>query len=57
MIDALPGRDTAMAPHHYTLHAATPAGPAGPPPWQQLPVAAEGTGRDPGTAARLPGLA
>ncbi|MFJ6141258.1 condensation domain-containing protein [Kitasatospora sp. NPDC092286] len=50
VVAALPGRDTAMAPHHYVVHR---AGPGAPPPWDALPVAAEGGGRAPEVAARL----
>ncbi|WP_308222464.1 condensation domain-containing protein [Kitasatospora sp. A2-31] len=70
VVAALPGRDTAMAPHHYTVHAlqAAPAAgardagvrdgqpPAGPPAWESLPVTGEGTGRSPEIAAAHPGL-
>ncbi|MEV0531597.1 condensation domain-containing protein [Kitasatospora sp. NPDC050463] len=52
VIGALPGRDTAMAPHHYVVHAAA-ADVAGPPPWGELPVVAEGAGRSPEVAGRL----
>lgn len=57
VVAALPGRDTAMAPHAYVIHAADPAAaPAGPPSWDTLPVTAEGTGRDPEVATRIPRL-
>ncbi|GAA1388130.1 condensation domain-containing protein [Kitasatospora putterlickiae] len=42
VIAALPGRDTAMAPHHYVLH---PRPDTLPPTWSTLPVLAEGSGR------------
>ncbi|MFJ9950892.1 condensation domain-containing protein [Kitasatospora sp. NPDC091207] len=51
VIGALPGRDTAMAPQHYVVHAA--ADPALPPHWGELAVVAEGTGRCPEVAGRL----
>ncbi|MFI2610461.1 condensation domain-containing protein [Kitasatospora sp. NPDC018619] len=46
VIAALPGRDTAMAPHHYTVRHATPAGER----------SAAGDGRDPAVVARLSAL-
>ncbi|MGV9269742.1 condensation domain-containing protein [Kitasatospora sp. NPDC003701] len=52
VVGALPGRDTAMAPQHYVVHAAA-ADPAGPPSWGELPVVAEGTGRSPDVVGRL----
>ncbi|MFF1903751.1 condensation domain-containing protein [Kitasatospora sp. NPDC058218] len=52
VIGALPGRDTVMAPHHYVVHAAA-ADRAGPPPWGELPVVAEGAGRSPEVEGRL----
>ncbi|MFE2722717.1 condensation domain-containing protein [Kitasatospora sp. NPDC059327] len=51
VIGALPGRDTAMAPQHYVVHAA--ADPALPPHWGELAVVAEGSGRCPEVAGRL----
>ncbi|MFF7454389.1 condensation domain-containing protein [Kitasatospora sp. NPDC008115] len=42
VIAALPGRATAMAPHHYIVHARPDAVP---PVWSDLPVLAEGSGR------------
>ncbi|MFB7614819.1 condensation domain-containing protein [Kitasatospora sp. NPDC056181] len=47
VVAAIPGRDTAMAPHHYVVHTATGPRPSGPIPWGGLPVTAEGAGRDP----------
>ena len=43
VVEALPGRDTAMAPQHYVIHRGDPGSPDG---WDVLPVAAEGSGRD-----------
>jgi Condensation domain len=40
-----PGRHTAMAPTHYSLHVSTPVDPAEDSAWQALPVLAEGDGR------------
>ncbi|MFF2662008.1 condensation domain-containing protein [Kitasatospora sp. NPDC058032] len=40
---ALGGRETATAPHHYTVH---PSPDALPPVWSALPVLDEGSGRD-----------
>ncbi|MEU1504548.1 condensation domain-containing protein [Kitasatospora sp. NPDC005748] len=51
VIEALPGRDTAVAPQHYVVHAA--AHPAGPPCWDDATVVAEGSGRCPEIAGRL----
>jgi hypothetical protein len=54
---ALPGRATAMTPHHYVIHAATgdgaatldhqrvDAAPGADIDWERLPVVAEGSGR------------
>ncbi|MFE7563638.1 condensation domain-containing protein [Kitasatospora sp. NPDC057500] len=42
VIAALPGRVTAMAPHHYAVHARPDSLP---PVWSDLPVLAEGSGR------------
>jgi hypothetical protein len=43
---ALPGRVTAIVPHHYLVHPAPPADdPADPAAWAELPVIAEATGR------------
>ena len=44
-VAALPGRPAAMAPHHYVLHAGSPAEPADPAAWRALPVLREGSGR------------
>ncbi|MGW2868960.1 condensation domain-containing protein [Kitasatospora sp. NPDC001225] len=43
VVAALPGRDTAMAPHHYVVRYAAPAGER----------TEAGSGRDPAVAARL----
>ncbi|MFE4600782.1 condensation domain-containing protein [Kitasatospora indigofera] len=52
VVDALPGRDTAMAPHHYVIHRTDPVGPehrdGGAAPEPVL----EGDGRDPEVAGR-----
>ncbi|WP_302168840.1 condensation domain-containing protein [Streptomyces sp. TBY4] len=46
---ALPGRVTAMAPHHYIVHPTAPeAGPAGIAAWAALPVTAASSGRPQG---------
>ena len=43
---ALPGRVTAIAPHHYLVHQSPPAGDAADAAaWAELPVIAEATGR------------
>ncbi|MFF2353702.1 condensation domain-containing protein [Kitasatospora sp. NPDC058115] len=42
VLAALPGHETAMAPHHYTLH---PRPDSLPPVWSALPVLDEGSGR------------
>jgi hypothetical protein len=54
-LSALPGRPTAMTPHHYVIHAATTSSdtsldhdggvPVTEVDWQRLPVVAEGSGR------------
>lgn len=49
LVDALPGRDTAMAPHHYVIHRTDPAGPDS--GAASEPVL-EGDGRDPEVAGR-----
>ncbi|MFC9330473.1 condensation domain-containing protein [Kitasatospora sp. NPDC057015] len=49
VVDALPGRDTAMAAHHYVIHRGVPTGPSD---WDALPVLAQGSGRDPEVADR-----
>ncbi|MFF3600381.1 condensation domain-containing protein [Kitasatospora indigofera] len=52
VVDALPGRDTAMAPHQYVIHRTDPVGPehrdGGAAPEPVL----EGDGRDPEVAGR-----
>ncbi|MER5350894.1 condensation domain-containing protein [Kitasatospora sp. NPDC002551] len=45
VIAALRGRETAMAPHHYTLHLHPGDTPGVPLPLPALPVLAEGSGR------------
>ncbi|MFB6891509.1 condensation domain-containing protein [Kitasatospora sp. NPDC056327] len=47
VLAALPGRETAMAPHHYAVHLwSAPSAPGRPEPeWPALPVLAEGSGR------------
>ncbi|WP_329493192.1 condensation domain-containing protein [Kitasatospora herbaricolor] len=51
LVDALPGRDTAMAPHHYVIHRGTAAG-TGDRGTGEASALLEGDGRDPETAAR-----
>ncbi|MER7757574.1 condensation domain-containing protein [Kitasatospora sp. NPDC097643] len=47
VVDALPGRDTAMAPHYYVVRHLGPC---------EAPTAESGSGRDPQTAARQAAL-
>ncbi|MFE3110015.1 condensation domain-containing protein [Kitasatospora indigofera] len=52
VVDALPGRDTAMAPHHYVIHRTDPVGPEHRDGGAAREPVLEGDGRDPEVAGR-----